>query len=206
MKRSIFLTFAIFLGVASMSYAQDSESKAGIRASANLSNWYTDELDDKNMKLGFGVGLFYRAYLSDNFSIQPEIGFTQKGSTFAYDNFFSSGEFRGTLNYVEVPVLFNLHLTDNFHIGAGPHVATLLNASLKNVDSDGSVTGEEEFNRDNFTTMDYGFSVDAGLDFDNVSVGARYNIGLNNVEWDTGVGKVDFGKNSVVQLYLGLMF
>lgn len=206
MKRSIFLTFAIFLGVASMGFAQDRESKAGIRASVNLSNWYADEVDDKNVKLGFGVGLFYRAHITDNFSIQPEIGFSQKGSTFTYNNFFGSGEFRGILNYVEVPVLFNIHLTDNFHIGAGPYVASLVSAKVKSVDSDGTVTGEEEFKRENFTTVDYGFSADAGLDFDNVTIGARYNMGLSNVEWNTGVGTVDLGKNSVAQVYIGFMF
>jgi len=205
-KKSIFLALVIFFGVASMSYAQDSESKAGIRGSFNLSNWYADEIDDKNVKLGFGVGIFYREYVSDNLSIQPEIGFSQKGSTFAYNNFFASGEVRGILNYVELPVLFNVHLTDNFHVGAGPYVSTLISAKAKNVDSDGNVDGQEEFDRDNFTTFDYGFSVDAGVDFDDVTVGARYNIGLKDVEWDTGVGTANLGKNTVLQLYVGFMF
>ncbi len=206
MKKSTFLALAIFLAAGTMGYAQDNDSKAGIRGSLNLSNWYTDELNDNNVKLGFGIGIFYRGYLSDNFSIQPEIGFSQKGSTFTYDNFFASGEVRGILNYVEVPVLFNVHLTDNFHIGAGPYIGTLISAKAKAVDDDGSTDGEETFDRDNFTTFDYGFSVDTGIDFDNVTVGARYNVGLTDVEWDTVGGTVNLGKNSVIQVYLGFMF
>ncbi len=206
MKKSFFLALAIFLGAGTLGYAQDSESKAGIRGSLNLSNWYTDELNDNNMKIGFGAGIFYRGFVSDNFSIQPELGFSQKGSTFTYDNFLASGEVRGILNYVEVPVLFNVHLTDNFHIGAGPYIASLISTSAKLVDDDGSTDGEESFDRDNFTTFDYGLSVDAGIDFDNVTIGARYNVGLQDVEWDTGVGTVNLGKNSVAQVYIGFMF
>lgn len=206
MKKSIFLALAIFLVAGNMGYAQDKESKAGIRGSLNLSNWYTDELDDKNLMVGFGAGIFYRGYVSDNFSIQPEIGFSQKGSTFRYDNFFGSGELRGILNYVEVPVLFNVHLTDNFHIGAGPYIATLINAQGKEVDSNGNVDNEAEFDRDNFTTFDYGFSVDAGLDFESVTIGARYNIGLNDVKLQSTFGDINFGKNAVAQLYIGFIF
>jgi hypothetical protein len=206
MKKSIFLAIAIFLGAGMMGYAQDNESKAGIRGSVNFSNWYTDELNDNNVKLGFGVGIFYRGYISDNFSIQPELGFSQKGSTFRFDNVFGAGEYRGILNYVELPILFNVHLTDFFHIGAGPYVGTLISTSLKKVDDDGSIDNEESFNKDNFTTFDYGFSVDAGIDFDNVTIGARYNLGLNDVEWDTLLGTTNLGKNSVAQIYIGFMF
>jgi hypothetical protein len=207
MQKTIFSVLLILLGASSISQAQDQESKAGIRGSVNFSNWYTDELNDNNVKLGFGAGIFYRAYLADNFSIQPEIGFSQKGSTFTYDNFLASGEVRGILNYVEVPVLFNVHLTDNLHVGAGPYVGTLISASAKAVDDDGSVDGEEAFDRDNFTTFDYGFSADAGIDFESVTIGARYNLGLQDVEWDTGLGPTpNLGKNSVLQFYVGFMF
>lgn len=205
-NKSIFLAVVIVFATGYGSFAQSDDNKPGIRGSLNISNWYTDEVDENNVKLGFGVGLFYRGYLSDKLSIQPEIGFSQKGSTFSYNNFFASGEVRGILNYVEIPVLANIHLSENFHVGAGPYIATLISAKAKNVDSDGSVDGQEEFDRDNFTTFDYGLSADAGIDFDNLTVGARYNLGLQDIEWDTGIGTANLGKNSVLQLYVGFMF
>ncbi|GAA5020802.1 hypothetical protein GCM10011506_04080 [Marivirga lumbricoides] len=211
MKKTIFLLGLLipfsFSTFAQMDDDADKESKVGIRGSFNLTNWYEDELDDKNLKAGFGVGIFYRGFVSDNFSIQPEIGFTQKGSTFEYDVLWADGEVRGILNYVELPVLFNIHPTDFLHIGAGPYVATLISAKAKAVDDDGdSFEGEESFDRDNFQTFDWGFAIDAGLDFDNVSVGARYGLGLQNVEWDTDLAEGDLGKNSALQIYIGFMF
>ncbi|MBK6265285.1 PorT family protein [Marivirga sp. S37H4] len=182
------------------------DSRVGIKGALNLSNWYNEELDDKNVKVGFTAGLFYRGYVSDVFSIQPEINYTQKGSTFTYDNFFADGEVRGYLDYVEVPVIFNFHLTENFHLGAGPYIATLVSARAKAVDDDGPFDGEEEFDRDNFTTFDYGLSADAGLDFVNLTVGARYNLGLADIDWETGFGDTNLGKNSLFQIYLGFMF
>ncbi len=206
MKKT-FLLIALFLGVIFTGYSQDKENQVGIRGALNLSNWYSgDELNDENIKVGFAAGLFYRAYLNDFISLQPGLEFSQKGSTFKYNNFLSEGEFRGIINYVELPVLINIHPVENFHIGAGPYLATLISAKLKSVDDDGDVDGVEEFDRDNFTSFDYGVSFDAGLDFEAITVGARYNLGLNDVVWDTSVGDATLGKNSVLQIYLSIGF
>lgn len=210
MKKTIFL-LGLLIPFSFSTFAQmdgaDKESKVGIRGSFNLTNWYEADINDNNLKAGFGAGIFYRGFISDNFSIQPELGFTQKGSTFEYDVLWADGEVKGILNYIELPVMFNVHVTDFLHIGVGPYVATLVSAKAKAVDDDGdSFSGEEEFDRDNFQTFDWGFAADAGLDFGNVSVGARYGLGLQNVEWETDLGDGDLGKNSALQIYIGLMF
>jgi len=185
--------------------AQDNET--GIRASVNFSNWYTDgDVTDENIKVGFSAGFFHRAFLSDLVSIQPGLEFSQKGSTFTYNNIFGEGEIRGILNYIELPVLVNIHPSELFHLGAGAYAGTLLSAKSEFVDEDGDPQGDEEFDRDNFTTLDYGLIFDLGLDFEAITVGARYNLGLNDVVWDTTFGDVNLGKNSVFQVYVGFAF
>jgi hypothetical protein len=185
--------------------AQDSH--AGIRGSLNLSNWYTgDDVNDENLKVGFAIGGFYRSYLTENLSLQPGLEFSQKGSTFTYNNIFGDGEIRGILNYIELPVLLNFHLTETLHVGAGPYAALLIGAKQKTVDDDGSTQDVEEYDRDDFTTLDYGLSFDGGIDLEGISAGLRYNLGMNDVIWENSFEDTNLGKNSVLQVYLQLNF
>jgi hypothetical protein len=199
---------AFFIGMVTFSMASVAQdSKIGLRASLNLSNWYTgDEVNDQNLKAGFAFGGFYRSYITDFISIQPGIEFSQKGSTFRYNNFFGSGEIRGKLNYIDVPVLVNLHLTDAIHVGAGGYAGFLLSAKSEFVNDNNNSSTTEEFDRDDFTTLDYGLVFDAGIDLKGLGLGLRYNLGLNDVIWDNALEESNLGKNAVIQAYVQIGF
>jgi len=200
----IFLILPILILSAFVSNAQSDQT--GIRGSLNLSNLYVDEVNDENTKPGFAVGVYFRKSLSDQVSIQPEINYSLKGSQINYDGgvFTGSGKYRYNLSYIEIPVLANIHVGESLYFSAGPYIATLISAKVKDVDGDGSVNSVEEYDRDDFNTFDYGVAAGIGFDFPTGTAGLRYNYGLVDIAPD-GNG-LDNGKNSVLQFFIGFNF
>jgi hypothetical protein len=199
--------FVLPLLILSSFLVRAQSDQSGIRASLNLSNLYVDEVNDENTKPGFAVGVYFRKGLSDQISIQPEINYSLKGSQINYDGGVftgGSGKYRYNLSYIEIPVLANVHVGESLYFSAGPYIATLIAAKVKDVDGDGSVNSVEEYDRDDFNTFDYGVSAGVGFDFAGGTAGVRYNYGLVDVAPD-GNG-LDNGKNSVLQFFIGFEF
>src|SRR5690606_1587280 len=117
-----------------------------------------------------------------------------------------SGSYRFNLGYVELPVLAVVSF-GAFSVHAGPYVALLTNANIKNVDDDGDIEEIDELDRDDFNTLDYGIAAGLGFDFDAGTIGLRYTHGLNEIGKSGVAGEVtENSKNSVISLYAGFHF
>lgn len=210
MKKIILSIASIIIG--SVSYAQDSKSNTGfgIKGGVNFTNLYTDDVNDNNMLTSFNVGVFATLPLTSNLAIQPEVNFSRKGAELVYDNLFASGTAKFKLNYIEVPVLLKINITDNFNIHAGPYLAYLINAQVTNESSGGSFDFEENFDNDDFEKFDYGLSGGLGFDFTSISIGARYNYGLATIGKERTIAGNSYrfpdSKNSAISLYIALKF
>lgn len=181
--------------------------KVGIKGGANFTNLYVDDVDDENMKIGFDAGLYYRGYVTDNFGIQTEFLFTQKGSELQYHNVLGgSGKYRFNLNYLEVPILAVFKF-GNFNIHAGPYIGFLVGVNIKDVDDDGDINDIESLDRDDFNTVDTGIAGGIGFDFTGGMIGVRYSYGFQEIGKDeAAVDATANSKNSALQLYLGFDF
>ncbi len=189
----------------SLSFEAVGQSKTGLKAGASFTNLYVDEVDDKDMKIGFNAGLYHRAYITRFLALQPEVLYSQKGSSLRYDGFLSgSGTYRYNLNYLEIPVLAVFKL-NSFYVSGGPYLGWLLSVNVKDVNDDGNIQEIEELDRDSFNTLDYGVAVGAGFDFDGGTFGIRYGYGLKEIGKEgTFAGQaVNNAKNSALQLFLG---
>ena len=183
--------------------------KIGIKGGVNLSNLYVDDVKDENMKVGINIGLFSKIPMTRGFSIQPELLYSNKGSKLTYDNIIAGeGEYRFNLNYVELPVLAVVNLTKNINIHAGPYVSFLTSANVKDLKSDGTENKVTDLKADNFNRFDYGLAGGIGFDFQNFTLGARYNYGLGEIgKSGTLSGELTKdSKNSNVSLYIGIGF
>ena len=183
--------------------------KIGINGGVNLSNLYVDDVKDENMKVGVNIGVFSKIPLSRGFAIQPELLYSNKGSKLTYDNIIAGeGEYRFNLNYVELPVLAVFNLSKNINIHAGPYVSFLASANVKDLKSDGTENKVTDLKADSFNRFDYGLAGGIGFDFQNFTMGARYNYGLAEVgKSGTLSGELTKdSKNSAVSLYIGLGF
>ena len=137
-------------------------------------------------KVGFAAGVFVEIPLTDIFSFQPELLFVQKGGSdsgdfFEDDDFFDDGGNGDseslTFNYLDLPLLAraNIPFERDFspYVVAGPSIGYLLSASAS--------SGDDEDIDEFYKSFNFGFILGAGVEFGNLSVDLRYDIGLTNI-------------------------
>lgn len=200
---------SFFLLVSFSIQAQDSiPTRIGIKAGLNLSTLYAENVDDTKMLTGFNLGLFAKFPLSDHFAIQPELYYTMKGAEVKYNNTFVDGTARFNLNYIEVPVLLVINITDFLNVHAGPYAAYLISGKAKNESNINLFDFEENLDTDDYNKFDLGIAVGVGLDFRAISLGLRYNHGTTTIgKEETFLGTTytfPDAKNGVLSLYLSL--
>ncbi|SIQ61672.1 porin family protein [Pontibacter lucknowensis] len=138
----------------------------------------------------FHAGVYTQFSLGNTFSIQPEALYSRKGierndSTFRFD-------------YLEVPILAVFNITENVSIHFGPQVGILMSA--KEEDTEVSI---EPLN-----TFAYGVAAGAEARLSIFRLGARYNLGLEDLRKENNQGqKINQDiKHGVFQVYLGFGF
>jgi hypothetical protein len=188
----------------------NNESKFGIKGGVNFSNLYTKDVDDQNVLTGYTIGVFTQVPLTNWVSFQPELLYTTKGAELEYDNAFVEGTGKFRLNYIEVPVLLKINLTDHFNIHAGPYAAFLVNSKITNEDANGNINFEDEVDSNDLNKFDYGLAAGLGFDFDNFGIGARYNYGLSTVGKERSFAGTTYtfpdSKNSALSIYATIKF
>lgn len=129
-----------------------------------------------NSSMGFTGGLYVEFPLSEYLSVQPEASYIQK--SVEDTNEFIDGNNVTTFTYVDVPLLLRLNVplegTMSPFVTAGPYVGYLLDATN---DSDSETEDISEFMND----LNYGIIIGGGLQFGNLSVEVRYDIGMANI-------------------------
>ena len=164
------LVTAFFCGV-------KAQSKFGIKAGTNIPDLAGDDVssDIKN-KIGFYAGGFVTIPVSENFTVQPELLWSNKG--YKYNEL---GEFTTTFNYIHIPVLIQYH-AKGFYAETGPQIGILITAKQK-IES-----GPNESIKDSFKST--AFSWGAGIGYQLPSgfgIGVRYNIGLGSISEESSI-------------------
>lgn len=175
--------------------------KAGIKGGVNFSNFTSMEnIEDQSSRTGFSIGAFAQIPILDGFALQPEIAFNTKGSVGEYNIAAFEGTARYNLNYIDVPLLAVFKLGQSAEIHVGPYIGLLLGNNIKTDVVSGELNAD-----DNFKTLDYGLAGGFALNFSVISVGTRYNLGLNNVN-DSNITDAVLSdvRNSLAQVYIAL--
>jgi hypothetical protein len=153
----------------------------GVRGGINFSDLHTKDAEESKMLTGFNIGIYGKLPISNNFAFQPEFSYTTKGSEVTYNNAFVNGTARFRLNYLEMPFLFVVNITDNFNLHFGPYVSCLVSGKVTNKSNIDIFDFEDIINADDYNRFDVGVAAGAGFDFKAVSFGARYTYGLTIV-------------------------
>lgn len=209
-KLRIIMVFMFSICLSQFTFSQSSSDssklKFGVKGGVNFSNLYTSNTVDENVLIGFNAGLFARLPITKTFAIQPELLYTTKGSELKYNNAFVNGTSTFRLNYIELPVLLVINLTNNFNLHIGPYVSYLLDGKAKN-DVQGTLFDiENNLKNEDYNKFDTGLSAGLGFDTETIGFGVRYNYGLQKVGKERNFFGTNYtfpdGKNSMINLYL----
>jgi hypothetical protein len=168
----------------------------GVKAGANIT-----KVDGKSFKeqfeYGYNLGGFAEIKLSDKFSFNPEVLFSQNSSTLdsnyksIYENVIASDQSKVKLNYLTIPLLLDYKFLGPVHLQAGPQFGILMNK-----DKNFLQNGEEAFK-----TGDFSMALGAQVKIAQFRFTGRYLIGLNNIN---DIDNQDKWKNQVIQLSVGV--
>lgn len=181
----------------------------GVKGGVNMSNFYGDELTDKNLKIGFNVGLLADYELSYNSAIQTGLFFTTKGAKYSESIGDASADFTVNPMYLQLPVhyAYKLDVTPGTRIvfHAGPYVAYGIGGKSKLSGSLGDWDGATEwdvFGDDGFKRFDAGLGLGVGAEFGPILLDLGWDMGLVNIA-DSNSGDI---KNQNAYLSVGYKF
>jgi hypothetical protein len=168
----------------------------GVKAGANIT-----KVDGQSFKqqfeYGYHVGGFAEIKLSDKFSFNPEVLFSQNSSTLdsnyksIYENVIASDQSKVKLNYLTIPLLLDYKFLGPVHLQAGPQFGILMSQ-----DKNFLQNGEDAFKGGDFS-MAFGAQVKVAQ----FRFTGRYLIGLNNIN---DIDNQDKWRNQVIQLSVGI--
>ncbi|MFV8370759.1 porin family protein [Flavobacterium sp. LB2R40] len=186
-----YITIALFFGVITSMTAQDNtipKSNGGIKGGYNLAAVSFDGDGETEQRHGFHIGVYGESFISESFSIQPELIYSQQG----YEITNSSGTFTQKLDYINLPLMLKAYPSQNFFLEAGPQIGLAISHKEE---YDGLFSGTQEYDPSNF---DWGVNFGGGFKTDSgISLGVRYHLGLGDL-YDEGKAQ-----NRVLQFSLG---
>lgn len=211
--KKIFLMMAF---VAMTLGAAAQENSFNVKGGVGLST--LEDYSGATSKLNWKIGAGYEFRLNDLIGIEPSLMLNSKGYKTDYDlgGMSSLVDIKNeTINllYVEVPVMCNFHINDNWELGAGVYGAYLVddNSEKDAVNAIGGVAsafssvfgGDEKIDADDFKAhkVDFGAYAVAKYNFENgLFVGLDYSYGFGELS------KYNKGKNMTFGALVGFRF
>ena len=179
------------LAVAPMAQAQTTGLQFGPKVGLSLALLDGQINSTSEFKPGLVIGGFVRWRPSERLAIQPELVFSQQGTTSKLSYGGYSAERKINLNYLNIPVLLKLYVGNVFNLQFGPQFGVLL--SGRRVGQNGYYSGS---NGSGYTTEDVDVSTNykndfalcggLGMDLHNgLLASARINYGLTDINNDS---------------------
>lgn len=185
-KISLLCTLLVICSTLSMAQAQVA---LGIKGGANISKM---DLSNADNLVSPHAGAFALFKLS-KIGIQPEILFSKQG---AKVNEVDVGEVDFKTSYLSIPVMLKLYLVAGLNIQVGPQFGFLTAAEFNEADAKESLK-----NSDISANLGLGWDLPFGLTID-----ARYNIGLSDVNDGLTQLSTESFKSQVIQVSVGYKF
>jgi hypothetical protein len=191
MKKSFILTFVLVTVIVMGSYAQGFH--IGIKGGANIVKIGGESFNDE-FKFGYSLGGFAEINFTKEWGIQPELLWNQSKTTTStsFQQIYEGVAGQDiTLNYLNIPLLLTYRPVPILSLQAGPQFGILLNQTDNLFEN-----GQNAFKSGDFSLLG-----GAQLNLGGFRAGARYFIGLNNIN---DLGSQDKWKNQGFQLYVGI--
>ena len=173
----------------------------GVKGGLNINKIQGMSYND-GFNYNYQLGGFMQINFSKRFGIQPEVSFVQSTSEFTddgtgvYDDLFLGGSQReAKLNYLEIPILLNVNLgtSKRVKLQIGPAYNALLSQTVDSLKVNG------DFYKNSDLSAIGGLWIQLPL----VNIGARYKIGLTNVN---DIDNRERWTKEGFQVFVGLTF
>lgn len=189
-KTVLFILLSMFT-----SYLLQAQASFGVKAGVNLGSLTGEFPYGQKTRVSFNAGFVSEFPLSDSFSIQPELFYSDKG-TQVIQRDASTVEFQ--LSYVELPVLAKIYFAEGYSsFEIGPQFGYKLTEKVE------GETPDADFARDFDTSIVAGLS----YKFDNgFFVTGRYIYGIPDQFIKNAFMGNPYARLSTVQFSLGYMF
>ncbi len=196
----------LFAAIAVFGFAKvqaQGEIQFGAKAGVNFAKLTGDDVEDADGRTGFHIGGLVEIPISEKFSVQPEIVYSQQGlqSKSNFDGIEIESKLK--LDYINIPVMAKFYVSEGFAIEAGPQFGFNVSSKFE-AERDG-----ESFKENAEDVAGFDLSLGAGLSYkldSGLFFQGRYMFGLSNVNQAEEEGFDDNLTNSVLSLSIGFMF
>ncbi|UYW01484.1 PorT family protein [Flavobacterium agricola] len=215
MKKRIFVAATcLIFSVSAWAQTSKSEFTIGLKGGYNLSKLSdVSHLSLKNKSLsGFHAGAFVELPITKGISLQPELLYSTQGSRVEATNADGSSvdKYDSRINYITLPVLVKVYLTQRLSVEAGPQFALLTQAhadgntyKIDDVSENVNINKFKHNIKDQVENFDFDLAVGASYKLPlNLFVSARYVWGVKDIAKNSD----SKSKNQLFQLSAGLRF
>jgi hypothetical protein len=115
----------------------EAQISVGLKAGLNVANLSIEDSQGQKPLMGLAAGGLVNYALNDEFSIQPELLFSQEGTQWKDEDY----EQKNRLNYFNIPILVQYRHSSGFFAHTGPQIGLLLSAKSKYKDQLPSIGG-----------------------------------------------------------------
>ena len=197
--KKLVLVVMILIGISSISNAQG--IRLGIKAGANLNQISGQSFND-GFNLSYHAGGFMELDLNKVWGIQPEVLWSQTGgkpssfksiygstSSITINSTLDAGK-QIKLDYLSIPILLRVNVTNMFSLLAGPQYSILINKDNTLLQNGQSA----------FKSGDFAMVAGAQINLKMLRIYGRYNIGLSNIN---DIDNKDKWTNQQIQAGIG---
>ena len=185
-----------FFGMISLVSAQS--ASLSIKGGLNMSNFYGNNLTDKNMQPGFHIGVGADLEFVPNISLQTGLFYTTKGAEYSSKEEGDLIDINTTANYLQLPlhVAYKIDVMPGTKVvlHAGPYLAYGIGGKRK-----AGPLEMDTFDGDlGFKPFDAGLGLGVGAEFGKILVDLGWDMGLTNIS------RFDNGNVKTQNAYLSL--
>jgi Outer membrane protein beta-barrel domain len=194
--KKVLLVSLLLMGIASANTAfAQVQFSLGIKGGVNFANINVQDAKATwDGKTGFHGGAFALFKLTA-FAIQPELIFSQQGSTVK----FQSQDVKANFSYLNVPVIAKFYLPLGLNLQLGPQFGFLTTAESDYNPISGTQTSTDL--QDYYKNSDISLGMGIGWDLPmKITIDARYNLGLTEIDDNASLSQT---KNQVFQISVG---
>lgn len=179
MKTTKLLTFLILLFLGLSAYTQN--FRYGIVGGLDITKNHTTNLSLRSdnyrvydSMLSFNIN-GHIGYKSESFwGVSLEPGFMRKGGIYKNETSVINDDIKVQLDYIQMPILFDIYMTDKIFLSLGPEIAYLFGGRTKSA-------GITSYNIWDLYSSNFEISGLIGINYclsKNLDIGVRYNHGL----------------------------